>query len=60
MNKSILTIYPIYLDNVAIATVNEQKHLGVATDNKLKRSAHTDHMISSVSKMIDVLQKSHP
>ena len=42
---------------LAIPTVNEQKHLGVAIDNKLKWSAHTDPIISSVSKMIDVLQK---
>lgn len=49
--------FPVYFNDVQILSVREHKHLGLCIDDKLKWSLHVDAVISSVSKMIDVLQK---
>ena len=49
--------HPIFFDDTEIPSVKEHKHLGIWFDHKLKWSYHIDQVISSVSKIIDVLQK---
>ena len=48
---------PIFFSEVEIPTVNEHKHLGIWFDSKLKWTYHIDQVISSASKMVDVLHK---
>jgi len=49
--------FPVYFNDVKISSVHEHKHLGLCIDDKLKWSLHIDSIISSVSKMINVILK---
>ena len=49
--------YPIYFDNQQIETVNVHRHLGLEVSSDLKWTNHIDNIISSVSKISDVMMK---
>ena len=48
---------PVHFQNKIIHDVEQHKHLGLTFNTKLNWNDHISNIISSVSKLIDVLQK---